>query len=114
MFTTSAANIAPGAAVEVEICAAAVPDGERACFGFFIRDIGRRIGAESAQSVRLPKSVEQITQQIGRVPLKDLVRQSTDLVEKLCIGRGIVVGRDRHVGVDHQAVRLHRAGHGRL
>ena len=27
----------------------------------------------------------QITQQVGRVPLKALVRQSTDVVEKLCI-----------------------------
>ncbi|MBK1726326.1 hypothetical protein CKO13_04655 [Halorhodospira neutriphila] len=29
--------------------------------------------------------IEQLTGLVGRVPLRDLVRQSTDLVERLCI-----------------------------
>ncbi len=33
----------------------------------------------------LPRSIEQLTELIGRVPLKDLVRESTDVIEKLCI-----------------------------
>ena len=52
---------------------------------FFIRDVSRRLSGESGNRPELPRSVEQITQQVGRVPLKDLVRQSTDLVERLCI-----------------------------
>lgn len=32
-----------------------------------------------------PRMIEQLTGLVGRVPLRDLVRQSTDLVERLCI-----------------------------
>ncbi len=45
----------------------------------------RRLSAEDPEEKRLPRSVAAITQQVGRVPLKALVRQSTDVVEKLCI-----------------------------
>jgi len=74
-----------GAAVEVEICAAAVPDGDRACFGFFIRDIGRRLGVERAVQAGLPVWVGELTERVGSAPLKDLVREATDLIERLCI-----------------------------
>ena len=33
----------------------------------------------------LPRSIEQITGRVGRVPLKELVRESTDVIEALCI-----------------------------
>ena len=105
-----------GGTTEVEISATLFAQDDGASFGFFIRDIGRRIGAESALSVRLPKSVEQITQQIGRVPLKDLVRQSTDLVEKLCIEAALELTGDNRasaaelLGVSRQGLyaKLHR------
>ena len=74
-----------GTPTEVEISASLHGQPDQITLAFFIRDIGRRIAADNAMSVRLPKTVEQITQQVGRVPLKDLVRQSTDLIEKLCI-----------------------------
>ena len=32
-----------------------------------------------------PRSVEQLTELIGQVPLKDLVREATDVIERLCI-----------------------------
>lgn len=105
-----------GGISEVEISATLYGQDEGGSFGFFIRDIGRRIGAESAQSVRLPKTVEQITQQIGRVPLKELVRQSTDLVEKLCIEAALELTGDNRasaaelLGVSRQGLyaKLHR------
>lgn len=74
-----------GATVEVEICAAAVPNGDRPCFGFFIRDVGRRLGGERAVEAGLPVWVGELTERVGSAPLKDLVRESTDLIERLCI-----------------------------
>ena len=43
-------------------------------------------GARRAHGAReLPRSVEQLTELVGRVPLKDIVRETTDLIEQLCI-----------------------------
>lgn len=74
-----------GATVEVEICAAAVPNGDRPCFGFFIRDVGRRLGGGRSTEAGLPVWVGELTDRVGSAPLKDLVRESTDLIERLCI-----------------------------
>jgi len=74
-----------GAVVEVEICAAAVPNGDRPCYGFFIRDVGRRLGSGRALDAGLPVWVGELTDRVGSAPLKDLVRESTDLIERLCI-----------------------------
>lgn len=105
-----------GSRTDVEISAAMYSQDDRAAFAFFIRDIGRRLVAEDAMSLRLPKSVEQITQQVGRVPLKELVRQSTDLIERLCIEAALELTGDNRasaaelLGVSRQGLyaKLHR------
>lgn len=74
-----------GTSTDVEISAAEYEEEDGGGFAFFIRDVGRRLSSDADANAALPRSVEQITQQVGRVPLKDLVRQSTDMVEKLCI-----------------------------
>jgi transcriptional regulator PpsR len=74
-----------GASVEVEISAAAVANGERPCFGFFIRDVGRRLGSEAGGAGGLPAWIGQFTERVGSAPLRDLVRESTDVIERLCI-----------------------------
>jgi transcriptional regulator PpsR len=75
-----------GTPTEVEISASQFSDPDRQPkLAFFIRDIGRRVAGEDRQITKLPKSVAELTQQVGRVPLKDLVRRSTDLIERLCI-----------------------------
>ena len=51
----------------------------------FIRDISRRITPDQSVDDHLPRSIEQITGRVGRVPLKELVRESTDVIEALCI-----------------------------
>jgi chlorophyll synthase len=58
----------------------------------FIRDIERRVSAsEHPVAAKLPRSIEQVTQRVGRVPLKELVRESTDLIEALCIETALEV-----------------------
>jgi transcriptional regulator PpsR len=105
-----------GTPTDVEISVGTYSDGDDEGFAFFVRDVGRRIASEPSMSTRLPKSVEQITQQVGRVPLKDLVRQSTDLVEQLCIERALELTGDNKasaaelLGVSRQGlyVKLNR------
>ena len=74
-----------GSASEVEISAVAVADGERPCLGFTIRDVGRRLKTDVRSTPEMPRSVGQMTELVGRVPLKDIVRDTTDLIEQLCI-----------------------------
>jgi transcriptional regulator PpsR len=71
-----------GGALEVEVSVAASTTGERPCMGFMVRDVGRRI-AQGPQGARdLTRAVEQLTSLVGRVALRDLVRDTTDLVER--------------------------------
>ncbi|MBD0272381.1 MAG: transcriptional regulator PpsR [Acetobacteraceae bacterium] len=79
-----------GATTEAEISAVTVMNGGRPCYGFAIRDVGMRLPpapkGNSHGGQRAPlRSVEQLTELIGRVPLKDLVREATDVIERLCI-----------------------------
>lgn len=73
-----------GSTVDVEIAGAAVDNGDLPCFAFFIRDVGRRLGGDQG-AAGLPTWVSQFTDQVGSAPLKDLIRESTDLIERLCI-----------------------------
>ena len=111
-----------GAQAEVEISAVAVPDGEPPCLGFTVRHVGRRLGAELQAGKAAPRSVEQLTQLVGRMPLKDLVRESTDLIEQLCIEAALKLTQDNRasaaemLGLSRQSlyVKLRRYGLGDL
>ena len=60
----------------------------------FIRDVSRRIDSEESTEVHLPRSIEQITGRVGRLPLKQLVRESTDVIEALCIEAALKLTQD--------------------
>jgi DNA-binding NtrC family response regulator len=72
-----------GANEEVEIAAVAVdtPGGEK-CYGLAIRVVRAHSFGVAAS---MDRSVGQLTELVGRVPLKELVRETTDLIERLCI-----------------------------
>jgi transcriptional regulator PpsR len=107
-----------GANTEVEIGAAEVPDGDLPCLGFSIRDVGRRLASTTNNDRTLPKSVAQLTELVGRVPLKDIVGQTTDLIEQLCIEAALSLTKDNRasaaemLGVSRQNlyVKLRRFG----
>jgi transcriptional regulator PpsR len=80
------------AQVEVSGCRLDEPDGP--AFALFIRDVERRVTREHPVAAKLPSSIEQVTQRVGRVPLKELVRESTDLIEALCIETALEVTQD--------------------
>ena len=111
-----------GSTSQVEISATAVPDGEQPCLGFTIRDIGRRLASEPRGRRELPRSAGQLTELVGRVPLKDIVGETTDLIEQLCIEAALELTRDNRasaaemLGLSRQSlyVKLRRYGLGDL
>ncbi len=83
-----------GAAADVEVSACNLSEDVGPVFAFFIRDVGRRVDGKHQSDSQLPRSIEQITQRVGRVPLKELVRESTDIIEALCIEAALKLTHD--------------------
>jgi transcriptional regulator PpsR len=111
-----------GSNTDVEIYAVSVAEGEEPCFGFTIRDVGQRVTLERQGTRDKPRSVAQLTELVGRVPLKDLVRESTDMIEKLCIEAALEITGDNRasaaeiLGLSRQSLyaKLRRYGLGEL
>jgi transcriptional regulator PpsR len=108
-----------GGETTVEISAAAVPGGTP-CLGFTIRDVGRRLPAEGRSTQGLQRTVGHLTELVGRVPLKDIVGETTDMIEQLCIEAALQLTRDNRaaaaemLGLSRQSlyVKLRRYGLG--
>ncbi len=79
---------------DVELSAVATPETDTAAYGFSIRSVARRLRVEARDSTGLPSSVEQLTGLVGRLPLREIVRQSTDFIEKLCIEAALEITDD--------------------
>jgi transcriptional regulator PpsR len=122
-FTTTVRNEDQGQS-PVEISAVSIGNGGQPSFGFAIRNIGPRLQVDARPPVQaaMPRSVEQLTQLIGRVSLKELVRESTDVIEKLCIEAALEITGDNRasaaemLGLSRQSlyVKLRRYGLGDL
>jgi transcriptional regulator PpsR len=113
---------ANGATTEVELSGAALRESEPACFGFTVRDVGSRLGAAQRTAPPLSRSVEQLTELVGRVPLKGIVRETSDIIERLCIEAALELTQDNRasaaemLGLSRQSlyVKLRRYGLGDL
>ena len=107
-----------GATSEVEISAIALQNGDQPTFGFIIRNVDRRVSGEAATDRALPRSLEHLTELVGRVPLKEVVRESTDMIERLCIEAALELTGDNRasaaelLGLSRQSlyVKLRRYG----
>ncbi len=101
---------------------AVVSSGDSALYGFVIRPIGRRLRDLPPGAQDMPRSVEQLTDLVGRMSLKDIVRESTDLIERLCIEAALSYTSDNRasaaeiLGLSRQSLysKLHRYGLGNL
>ena len=118
--TLRAAN---GTTADVEICGVTLPGNDPVCYGFAVRDIGPRMrGSAHASPPPLSRSVEQLTELVGRVPLKGIVRETTDIIERLCIEAALELTQDNRasaaemLGLSRQSlyVKLRRYGLGDL
>ncbi len=115
-LVATAARGSHGAQTEVEVSAVWVPDAEEPCIGFTMRDIGRRLASGPEGARDLTRAVEELTSLVGRVTLKDLVRDTIDLVERHFIGAALELTNDNRtsaaevLGVSRQSlyVKLRR------
>lgn len=90
--------------------------------GMVIRPIARRLRDLPPMPQEMPRSVEQLTELVGRMSLKDIVRESTDLIERLCIEAALAYTSDNRasaaeiLGLSRQSLysKLHRYGLGNL
>lgn len=109
-----------GLSTDVEISAVSLPGSDPPCLGLTIRDVGRRLSADARASREVPRSVGQMTELVGRMPLKEIVRDTTDLIEQLCIEAALQLTRDNRasaaemLGLSRQSlyVKLRRYGLG--
>lgn len=108
-----------GATVDVEVSAISQLDCDETTFGFVIRNVGRRLAAITASDQSsLTRSPEQLKDLIGRVPLKDIVRDTTDVIERLSIEAALELTGDNRaaaaemLGLSRQSlyVKLRRFG----
>jgi DNA-binding NtrC family response regulator len=80
------------------------------------------VTAERSAARQRPRSVEQLTELVGRVPLKELVRDSSDMIERLCIEAALELTSDNRaaaaeiLGLSRQSLyaKLRRYGLGDL
>ena len=119
-FFSTVARGELGTTEDVEIAAASALGETAPVYGLTIRATGWRGGRERLGGRELPRTVEQFTELVGRVPMKNLVRETTDLIERLCIEAALELTRENRasaaemLGLSRQAfyVKLRRYGLG--
>lgn len=110
-----------GGQEEVEVSAVRSGNNGAGNYAFTLRLVARRLRDLPPASRDLPRSVEQLTELVGRVPLKDIVRESTDLIERLCIEAALTYTSNNRasaaeiLGLSRQSLysKLNRHGLGR-
>jgi len=108
-----------GASAEIEVSAASITTADGVGIAFVVRSVGRRTTVDGV-APELPRSASQLKELVGRVPLKDLVRETTDVIEQLCIEAALEITGDNRasaaeiLGLSRQSlyVKLRRYGLG--
>ncbi|MET0313865.1 MAG: transcriptional regulator PpsR [Hansschlegelia sp.] len=106
-----------GSLEQVEVTGVSATSGGEMCFGLIIR-AARRANVDVSRGGGAFRSVEQLTDLVGRVSLKELVRESSDMIEKLCIEAALKRTDDNRasaaqiLGLSRQSLysKLHRYG----
>lgn len=109
-----------GAGTEIEIAGSQLPDPAGPVLAFAVRDVERRPkpidGAAGAPT--LQRSAAELAELVGRTPLKEIVAETTDLIEQLCIQTALTMTGDNRasaaqlLGLSRQSlyVKLRRYG----
>jgi transcriptional regulator PpsR len=111
-----------GSTADVEISAVSVTNGEEPCLGFTVRNVDKRAVTDARKTRELPRTAAELTELIGRISLKDLVRETTDVIERLCIEAALEITGDNRataaemLGLSRQSLyaKLRRHGLGDL
>ena len=111
-----------GHAEDVEISGICMQDGDSPRYALMVRRISRPARATQGMGPEDSRNAEQLAELVGRVALKDLVRETTEITEKLCIEAALkLTGNNRAaasqmLGLSRQSLygKLHRYGIGNL
>lgn len=80
---------------EVEVSASSARHDGEEVYGFSIRPTARRLtSADPSGGSWLPSTADQVTGMVGQVPLKDIVRASADVIEKVCIEAALEISQN--------------------
>lgn len=107
---------------EIELSAVSVPEGLEAAYGFIFRPSRRTFQMPVIPARGLPRTAEQLTQLVGRVSLREIVAETTDVIEQMCIEAALsLTGNNRAnaaevLGLSRQSLysKLKRHGVGNL
>jgi len=107
---------------DVEVSGVAALQGNPPCYGLILRKPAPAIVQTVMQRPAAPRSFEQLKELVGRVPLRDLVRETTDIIEQMCIEAALELTGDNRasaaemLGLSRQSlyVKLRRHGLGEL
>ena len=103
--------------LEVDISASVLDTADKR-YGFFIRDVHRLSQTGPVSSSSMAGSVSQLSQLVGRMPMKDIVGETTDMIEKMCIQSALELTQNNRasaaemLGLSRQSlyIKLHRYG----
>jgi transcriptional regulator PpsR len=104
----------------VMVTAVTVVDAGAVRHGFSIRPVALPIA--KVHPTPVARSADELADLVGRMPLKDIVRESTDRIERLCIEAALAFTADNRasaaeiLGLSRQSLysKLHRHGLGNL
>ncbi len=76
---------ANGQTIGIDLSAIVMPDGVQPGYGFVMRPNPAEGKLRDPANTDLTRAAENLVEMVGRVPMKDLVRDTTDVIEKMCI-----------------------------
>ena len=88
-----------GAKIPVEISLTRITGADRPAFGLVIRDVTRLEPVRHSEEDRegLPSSSQKVVELVGSATLKEIVAETTDVVEKMCIETAVSLTRNNRV-----------------
>lgn len=115
-FATELRQMA-GSPMAVEISALALA-GDEPVYAFYVRDVVRRRARETPAATGMADSIAELSHLVGRMPMKDIVGETIDMIEKMCIQSALeLTGNNRAsaaemLGLSRQSlyVKLRRFG----
>ena len=107
-----------GLSVPVELSGVSFTLGPETLLGFVVRDVNRRLESTPESSSPVGRSGADLTALVGRLPLKEIVGETVDLIEKLCIEAALKLTKNNRasaaemLGLSRQSlyVKLRRFG----
>ncbi|MEX0368360.1 MAG: helix-turn-helix domain-containing protein, partial [Ruegeria sp.] len=88
-----------GARVPVEVSASLLEDAQNPAVALIIRDVSRLEGVRKGEGSgpHMPEPGRNVMDLVGSASLKDIVAETTDVVEKMCIETAVNLTRNNRV-----------------